>query len=280
MSKKPPGPTGFASPVRALTALGARVEMHYGAPQDTEWAIDADGRLWLTQARPITTLFPLPKKRPEAKGTDLRVYFCFSVAQGLYRPITPMGMSGFRVIASAAAKLFGIHVDDPLEGPPVFAEAGQRLFFDLTNVLRGRVGRALMPRLLDVMEARSAAILRHLCKDPRLSLTRRSPMLFIRRVLRIAWQYKVPLQILQGLVSPKSFRERVQRIGAELASRLALAPTATVGERLDFIERVLESEIIQAGVRVMPLAGVGFGNARDNRQAAWQGRPTLICRPY
>ena len=27
-----------------LAALGARVQEHYGAPQDTEWAIDADGR--------------------------------------------------------------------------------------------------------------------------------------------------------------------------------------------------------------------------------------------
>ncbi len=50
--------------VRALAALGARVEAHYGAPQDTEWAIDADGVLWLTQARPITTLFPLPATAP------------------------------------------------------------------------------------------------------------------------------------------------------------------------------------------------------------------------
>src|SRR5919205_871590 len=28
--------------IRALVALGARVEAHYGSPQDTEWAIDAD----------------------------------------------------------------------------------------------------------------------------------------------------------------------------------------------------------------------------------------------
>ena len=50
--------------LRALAALGARVEAHYGAPQDTEWAIDAAGALWLTQSRPITTLFPLPPGAP------------------------------------------------------------------------------------------------------------------------------------------------------------------------------------------------------------------------
>ena len=45
--------------IRALTDLGAKVEAHYGAPQDIEWAIDSSGHLWLTQARPITTLFPV-----------------------------------------------------------------------------------------------------------------------------------------------------------------------------------------------------------------------------
>jgi Pyruvate phosphate dikinase, AMP/ATP-binding domain len=46
--------------VTELAALGDRVETHWGAPQDIEWAIDAGGTLWLTQARPITTLYPLP----------------------------------------------------------------------------------------------------------------------------------------------------------------------------------------------------------------------------
>ncbi|MFB9905381.1 phosphoenolpyruvate synthase [Allokutzneria oryzae] len=41
--------------VVALARLGARVEAHYGVPQDIEWAI-ADGHTWLVQARPITTL--------------------------------------------------------------------------------------------------------------------------------------------------------------------------------------------------------------------------------
>jgi pyruvate,water dikinase len=38
----------------ALADLGRRVEAFYGDPRDIEWAI-ADGRVWLLQARPITT---------------------------------------------------------------------------------------------------------------------------------------------------------------------------------------------------------------------------------
>lgn len=41
--------------VAALAQLCQRIEQHYGAPQDIEWAL-ADGKLWITQSRPITTL--------------------------------------------------------------------------------------------------------------------------------------------------------------------------------------------------------------------------------
>jgi len=40
--------------VRAVAELGRRVERHYRSPQDTEWAYDPSGRLWILQARPVT----------------------------------------------------------------------------------------------------------------------------------------------------------------------------------------------------------------------------------
>ena len=41
----------------ALARLGLAAEQHYGAPQDTEWAV-AGGQTYLVQSRPITTLGP------------------------------------------------------------------------------------------------------------------------------------------------------------------------------------------------------------------------------
>src|SRR5207249_1552924 len=75
--------------IRALAALGARVEALYGTPQDIEWAIDPSGQIFLLQARPITTLFPLPAGAPSTDET-LRVYLAFGIQQGTYRPFTPM----------------------------------------------------------------------------------------------------------------------------------------------------------------------------------------------
>ena len=97
-----PAPCLTDAQLAALELLGRRAEVHFGSPQDLEWAIDAGGRLWLTQSRPITTLYPLPDKPPSGAGP--RVYLCFSLAQGLTRPLTPMGLAGFRLIASSVAR--------------------------------------------------------------------------------------------------------------------------------------------------------------------------------
>ncbi len=252
--------------IRALVVLGDRVERHFGAPQDIEWAIDRGGTLWLTQARPITTLFPLPigprtpdKNPPAERGRDFRVYFCFSVAQGLYRPLTPMGLAAFRVLSTAAERLFGFPVTDPLAGAHVYAEAAQRVFIDLTGVLRGRAGRTLMPRLLDVMEARSAAILRSLLADPRLSLTRRSVLSFVRRALRIVIRYLVPLRIVQAIVRPDAAVARVHRIAADVAARLDAPGDLDAFRRLDFALSALREEVLQHGPLVAPAAAAGFG---------------------
>ena len=254
--------------IRALAALGDRVESHYGSPQDIEWAIDDAGGVWLTQARPITTLFPLPvgPRTPDKlplseRALDFRVYFCFSVAQGLYRPITPMGLATLRVISTAAEKLMGFSVGDPLAGAHVYAEGGQRVFIDLTGVLRSSVGRALFPRLLDVMEARSAVILRGLLPDPRLAVTRRYPFTFMRRALRIVIAYMVPVRIVQALARPDAAHARADRIGADLVRRLELPRAPDAAQRLDFVVHVLREEVIMLGPSLMPGAAAGLAMA-------------------
>ncbi|HMI80527.1 MAG TPA: phosphoenolpyruvate synthase [Solirubrobacterales bacterium] len=41
--------------VHRVAELGVRIERHYGAPQDTEWAFDEEGAVWMLQSRPVTT---------------------------------------------------------------------------------------------------------------------------------------------------------------------------------------------------------------------------------
>src|SRR5207302_9393045 len=92
--------------VLALASLSQRVERHFGAPQDIEFALDAWRQLWLVQSRPITTLFPLPEDAPDPER-GLRVYFSANVFQGYFEPMTPMGIQFFRLIGTSLFWLFG-----------------------------------------------------------------------------------------------------------------------------------------------------------------------------
>jgi rifampicin phosphotransferase len=241
--------------IRDLTALGRRVQAHYRAPQDIEWVLDGTGELWLTQARPITTLYPLPT--PPDGG--LRVYFCMSLAQGLTRPMTPMGIAAFRLITSSISELvFGSAVADPVAGPAAFAEAGQRLFADVTPVLHSRVGRALVSRILDVMEARSAVVLRRLYDDPRLAERTTSLWPFLRRLLTVSVRFGIPLQIGQALLWPAAARRRVDQVGRQLRARFTVPAGATSAQRLDHVQRLLNTVAIPVMLAVMPVAGAGF----------------------
>src|SRR6266571_5402709 len=134
--------------IRALAALGAGVEALYETPQDIEWTIDPSGQIFLLQARPITTLFPLPAEAPST-DESLRVYLAFGVQQGTYRPFTPMGLSALRLLASGFLTLIGFPLRDPLAGPRFVAEAASRPFFEVTAALRSPFGRGF---LLEAMQ--------------------------------------------------------------------------------------------------------------------------------
>jgi len=242
--------------VRQLAVLGRQVETLYGAPQDAEWAIDVNGKLWLTQARPITTLYPLPSRAHAGAGT--RVYLCASLAQGLTRPITPMGLAGFRMLATNIARAARFEVPEPLNGPRAYAEAGQRFFVDLTPALRSRTGRDIVPKVFDVMEARSAAVLRSLFDDPRFSVVTTSRWPFLRRIGPVAARAGLPLQLLRAAIRPAAALRRVNLAIARLTAALKVPDSATPVQRLAHAERILGRELFPILPAILPLPALGF----------------------
>ncbi|MFI6787012.1 PEP/pyruvate-binding domain-containing protein [Nonomuraea sp. NPDC050383] len=249
-----PEPCLTDAQVRELATLGARVERHYGAPQDTEWAIDAAGAIWLTQARPITTLYPLPA--PTRDG--LRVYFSLNVAQGVMGPLTPMGLAGFQLTASGAAGLFGRPPADPRGGPAFMSVAGERLWLDLTTAVRSRAGRAILPTALTLGEARTAAVLNDLFDDPRLSLVHTSRRPFLKGLARFARTVNAPVRVLEALASPSTALAYTRRLGEQLDRRLRVPDGATPVQRIDHAERMLRG-VFPAIVSVMPIVITGYG---------------------
>ncbi|HEX5813345.1 MAG TPA: PEP/pyruvate-binding domain-containing protein, partial [Pseudonocardia sp.] len=236
----------------AVTALGRRVEAHFGVPQDIEWALDAAGTIWLTQARPITSLYPVPPSRDSA----LRAFVCASLAQGLTRPITPMGLAAFGVIGGSLARLFdlpGPHTTDPVAPPPAFAAVGGRVFVDVTAVLRNPLGRAVATRVLGIMEARTGVVLRELSTDPAFAPVPQGRRRALRRIVPVLVHLRVPLIVAQAIVSPTAARRRVTRIGARAAAVPASPPGAAPTERVD-----RATEALATAVEVFPRSAPAF----------------------
>jgi phosphoenolpyruvate synthase/pyruvate phosphate dikinase len=96
-----------------LAQLGRRIEAHFGCPQDIEWCLVDDG-FQVVQSRPITTLFPVPEVADRAN----HVYLSVGHQQMMTDPMKPMGLSLWQ-----------------LTTPRPMAEAGGRLFVDVTQIL-------------------------------------------------------------------------------------------------------------------------------------------------
>jgi pyruvate,water dikinase len=95
----------------ALARLAARVERHYGAPQDTEWAIE-DGEIYMVQSRPITTL-----ERVSGGG----------VTATAESPLLLSGLGAAPGVATGRVRL----LRDPAEG--ALLQAGEILVAPMTN---------------------------------------------------------------------------------------------------------------------------------------------------
>ena len=227
--------------VRMLANLGGKVEAHYGAPQDTEWAIDSNGRIWLTQTRPITTLFPLPTTAP-ATDDVLRVYLSLNVVQGVYRPFTPMGLSFARLFGSAMARRLGMPPRNILAGPPALVEAASRLFIDVTIPMRSSFGRKLLLGVAQLGEAPSVIPLEQLATDPRLSLVPARRRRVARTFVALMAMTRAPLYLPQALFWPSAAVARVERMRAGLQrfnDVVEKAGSAGSIERLNALEQFL-----------------------------------------
>ncbi len=246
--------------IRTLAELGARVEAHYGTPQDIEWALDDAGHFWLTQARPITTLFPLPDTAPHSDAV-LRVYFSVNVLQGVYRPFTPMGLSAARLFGSSIATLLGFPPRNLQQGPGMMAVAASRIFFDVTPALRHSLGRALIISVgARFAEARSAVLFEQVVTDPRLSLVSKSRRPLIRLAFHLLVKSRFLLYLTQALLHPSAAQARGDRIEAQLRALGEVSANASAAEYLAAYEQLLSKDAVPLLLGIAPALPVGLGS--------------------
>jgi phosphohistidine swiveling domain-containing protein len=231
-----------------LARLGREVADLLGAPQDIEWAWarpfdSAQGELYLLQSRPITNLYPLPARMsPEPTSANsvepLRVMFSFAAVQGILGPMTPLGQDTVRAVFIGAGKIFGFQLQP--ESQEVLYAAGERLWINLTKLIRNEVGRRVLQGAMPMLEPSIAQALDALWDDPRLAVTGGLRPGGARRIARAL----LPIlpRFFRSLLRPDAERERFQALlearAAEFEAQMAAA--GTLAERLAVAEEILD----------------------------------------
>jgi pyruvate,water dikinase len=248
--------------IQALAALGRRVAELYGAPQDIEWAW-ADDTLYLLQARPITSLFPVPDgMAPE----PLMVLFSFGAVQGMLDPMTPLGRDVLYEVVAAAARLFGVSVTGMTQR--ALFTAGERLWINFTPLLRNAVGRRIAPRALDFVEPAAGEAIAALGHEPGLQPGR--PGISRRTAVQLA-RFFIPLvsNALLNLLFPAARRQAIVNYGERMLSSARATWSAIEGDphaRLARLARLLPESVAQyvPGAFRLFVSGVASGIAAFN----------------
>ena len=154
-----------------LTALGRRIVGLYGIPMDIEWA-RVGKQLHILQARAITSLYPLPDVPPAPAG-ETQLWFSFGAFQGLLEPITPLGQDMIRMVLGAAPRVIGRRID--WQRNAYVAQAGERLWIRVDDLLRNRLTRKGFSTALPLVDPASAAIVSRIADEPGLSANRPTP---------------------------------------------------------------------------------------------------------
>ncbi len=195
-----------------LARLAHRVADHFGAPQDIEWAW-AEGKLYLLQSRPITSLYPLPTrpvKFQKPDGSEVPgVYFNFGSVQGVTDPFTPIGRDAIQMLLGGLLRYVGVNVD----ARDAIPTAGERLFMNVTEVARH-------PRLRPVLLAGLARA------DPGARQT----------LIKLIEAGRLPLEPSHGL--PPRLPHVAPRLMGRALSAL-IAPEKTLARALDEANRCL-----------------------------------------
>jgi len=163
----------------ALAELGRRVEAFAGWPQDIEWAW-AGSRLWLLQARPITSLFPLPEGM---SAEPLQVLISFGAVQGILEPFTSLGQDVICAALAGVANLFNRDRRVSHATQRIAVSAGERLFLNITGAIRHGTARRIARAAPSFVEPALGQAMSALWDDPRLAP---AGGIRLRTLLRIA----------------------------------------------------------------------------------------------
>ncbi len=133
------------TPEQVLNLIGLleKVEAHYQKPVDIEWAI-AGEKIFLLQARPITTYLPLPEEMITPPGDPKRLYANSTlIEQGLQEPLSVLGTDFLSYVLN---KVGGAAAEGAIGIDGITFTAGGGYYMNISHALMlGMKNAALAP---------------------------------------------------------------------------------------------------------------------------------------
>lgn len=243
--------------IAELVALGQKVAYLFGTPQDLEWGW-ANGRLFLLQSRPITSLYPLPPQAEQAE--DLKVMISFGAVQGVLDPLTPLGQDTIRTMVKGGARVFGT-TDLTLNSQNVMWIAGERIFINVTAIVRHPFGRTVIQNALKAIEPTVQQALVSLLDDPRLAVLPDQPSAttqgavarFALRTLPHMWRGARDPDLQRAVI-----KNKISNLIFQWQREIALAKT--LPETLAIYDRLFQDVFPDVFATLMPGVLIGLAS--------------------
>ncbi len=228
--------------LRELNALGRQAESEANSPMDIEWAVEKN-EIWLLQARPITTLWPLIEGKPLP---GWRVFLSFGHMQVYTAPLSRVAISTFRRMAPFRR--------DPRTGlSDLIRCSGERVYIDVTPALGHAVFRKLLPILLSnvsepiaerIKVAAAREEMRDLPPDEHANLQKIFPVIFGLFGQAIRNMATNPQQVRE------TFFGELEALIQQLNERLAQA--STLEQRLEVFDNQLSTLLVDIMALLIP----------------------------
>jgi phosphoenolpyruvate synthase/pyruvate phosphate dikinase len=205
-----------------IAGLLEKVEEYYQKPVDIEWAI-SEGKLYLLQARPITTYLPLPEEMITPPGSPKKLYANSTlIEQGMQDPLSVLGTDFLRYILN--------QVGGPVARGAIGTDgaafcAGGGYYINISYTLKMGMGEAaLSPGSFG--DPRVMAILDNMDKKQYLSVELPKKLKSIR-IKMILTMPPLLVSVLSAYLKPQVILNRYRAAIPVLNEKFVSVPTGT-----------------------------------------------------
>jgi len=256
--------------VLQLADIGKQIEKLYNFPQDIEWAYGPSlsggegDSIFILQSRPITSLYPLPENLPPE---PLKTMIGLHVIQGVLEPFTPLGQTAITEVLIGGGRALGLNFT--IEQQTAFYVAGERLWINMTPIVRHPRGHKAYPIVIKNLDPGVAQAFEEILQDPR--LTPQSGSMNLLKPWNMA-RFILPnlLRVLRFLRHPEAmaqktllaFDDRVaetaaqQKTSGDLATDLSNRVNLLLGARTLFPDFVIPIGVTAVVAGMVPFYGI------------------------